>query len=163
MNLPIGEPVAEQVSLREFDAQGIINSLFERAFSGYVVVTIDGFDGMEEGVLIFKKGLLVASFYEYLNYDITVFGEPALVQAFNAFAAEFGAVDIYNLSNQQIELVTAFNDKIALPKPLLKNEAGRMYVKDFTDQYAKQVLSEVLKTHESRESVFKKFGLSGLG
>ncbi|MBU0662617.1 MAG: DUF2226 domain-containing protein [Candidatus Diapherotrites archaeon] len=163
MNLPVGSAVAEEVALKDFDIQGITDSLFDKLFSGYIVVTIDGYDGMEEGVMIFRKGTLAGALYEYMNYDILVFGEPALVQVFNALAAEHGAVDIYNLSNQQIDLVTAFNDKIILPKPLGKKDIKRMYVKEFADQYAKQVLAEVLKTHESRESVFKRLGLSRLG
>ncbi|MBU0661853.1 MAG: DUF2226 domain-containing protein [Candidatus Diapherotrites archaeon] len=163
MNLPVGESVAEGVGLREFDAKGVINSLFDKLFSGYLVVTIDGYDGMEEGVLLFKKGVLIASIYEYMNYDIVVFGEPALMQSFNALVAEFGAVDIYALSNHQVSLVGMFSEKIILPNPILKRDSGRLYVKEFTNQYAKQVLAEVIKTHESREAVFKRIGLSRLG
>jgi len=163
MNLPIGEAVERNLNLREFDARGTVTGLFDRLFSGYLVVTIDGFGGMEEGVLLFKKGVLLGSIYEYTNYDIVVFGEPAMVQSINAMSAQYGVVDVYSLSNQQVDLVTAFNDRVKISRAIQKRELSGLFGREFSDQYARQVLSGVLKEHESRETVFKKLGLSRLG
>lgn len=163
MNLPIGDVIEQNLNLREFDAKGTVSGLFDRMFSGYVVATIDGFDGMEEGVLLFKKGSIVGSIYEYTNYGIVVFGEPAMVQTINSMAAPWGVADVYSLSTQQVDLVTAFNDKIKITKDIQKRDIAGLFGKPFSDQYARQVLGEVLKQHESRETVFKKLGLSRLG
>ena len=84
-------------------------------------------------------------------------------KVFNSFGADFVVADIISLTNQQVDLVTAFNDRWKITKPVDKNSVGKLIPKQFSADYAKQTLSEVLTKSESKKDLFKKFGLSGLG
>ncbi len=163
MNLPVGENITRGLNLKEIDVRRLIEGLFEKGFSGYIVSTLEGFDGIEEGVLIFREGVLAASLYEYDLHDITVFGDSAVAQVFNSFAAEYVVADLIMLTEQQVDLVTAFNDKSKLQRPVSKNDVARLLPKVFSQQFAKDVLKHVQGDEESKSDVFKKLGLSGLG
>ncbi len=162
MNLPVGEAVKQSVALKDFNYRKEIEGFFNSGFSGYLVTTVEGFDGIEEGVLLFKEATLVGALYEYTNYGITVFGDIALPQVLNGLVADYGVVDVYRLTNQQVDLVTAFNDKVKLSRTVGKRDITKYFKKKFSSEYAEKTLSDVLKKYESRESIFKKLGLSGL-
>ncbi len=163
MNLPVGEVKEEGLHLSEFNARAKVEALAESSFSGYVAATIEGYAGLEEGVLLFKKGQMVASAYEYLKYGITVFGDAALPQFFNALAAKFGAVDVVALTAQQADLITAFNDKMRLTGSFGSKDVPRLVAKAYTPEYARQVLSEVLRAGETKQEILKRLGLGSLG
>lgn len=163
MNLPIGEITQQGVDSRKFDETKEINSLFDKLFSGYLVITIEGFGGVEEGIMIFKKGRIVGTIYEYMNYGITIFGESAIPQIFNSLAAEFGVIDVVSLTTDQVDLVIAFNDKIKLPIELGKRDVSKFFVKKFSPSYAAKVLSKVVEKQETTKTIFDKLGLSDLG
>ena len=63
MNLPIGEVVSQGINLKEVDGRRLVETFYDKNFSGYLVSTIEGFDGLEEGVLLFKGGSMAAAFY----------------------------------------------------------------------------------------------------
>lgn len=162
MNLPVGKLASQGVKTSEYNLNKEFEKLTEGMFSGYVVATIEGFAGIEEGVLIFRKGNAVGSIYEYNKYGITVYGNSAIPQFFNSLSAKYGIIDVISLSTQQSELVLAFHDKVKLGKELSKKDIEKNYKKGFTTKYAEQVLSEVLKEKKSKYDVFKKLGLVGL-
>ncbi len=163
MNLPVGEVVSREMNLREMDAKRLLEGFFDKKFSGYLVNTLEGFDGIEEGVLIFRDGELIASLFEYELHGITIFGDAAIPHVFNSFAAVYVIADIISLSNQQVDLVTAFNDKSKLLKQISRNDVGRLIPKAYSGEYAKSVLTNIVKKEESKVDIFKKLGLSGLG
>ena len=163
MNLPVGEVVSRDLILREMDIRRLVEGFFDKKFSGYIIDTCEGYDGIEEGVLIFKDGELIASLFEYEFHGITVFGDTAIPHVFNSFAAVYVVADIVSLSNQQVDLVTAFNDKSKLLKPVSRGEIGRLIPKVYSGEYAKAVLTNVVKKEETKVDIFKKLGLSGLG
>ncbi|HLC79322.1 MAG TPA: DUF2226 domain-containing protein [archaeon] len=163
MNLPVGEVISRGLNLREMDVKRLVEGFYDKGFSGYVVITLEGYDGLEEGVLIFKEGGMLAAMYEYDLHGFTVFGDQALPQVFNSFAAEYVVGDIVSLSNQQVDLVTAFNDKSKLLRVVNKSDIGRLIPKIYSAEFAKSVLREVVKKDESKSDLFKKLGLSGLG
>ncbi|MBI4210704.1 MAG: hypothetical protein HY544_04335 [Candidatus Diapherotrites archaeon] len=163
MNLPVGEVISSGVSLREIDVRRLVEGFYEKGFSGYIVDTIEGFDGIEEGALLFRDGSMTAAIYDYDLYDLTVFGDAAVVHVFNSFAAEYVVADIVSLTNQQVDLVTAFNDKSKLLKAVQKQDVARLIPKIYTTEHARSVLKEAVKKTESKSDVFKKLGLSGLG
>jgi hypothetical protein len=163
MNLPVSEIVEQGKVTGEFKYKEITESSMEKEFSGYFIVTTDGFDGIEEGVLIFRRGYLVACLYEILNYGITVFGDTALRHALNSFLNPKGIVDIYGLTNQQVDLVAAFNDKIKLKRPVTKREVQRLYPGKFSAEMSKGLLKEVVSKRETKESLLKRLGLGNLG
>ena len=163
MNLPVGEVLQQGIAVKEIDTKALTLSLLDKRFSGYLVVTIDGFDGIEEGVVLFKEGFMAGAFYNYDNFNISVFGNSAMQQAMNALVAERGIIDIVALSNQQIDLVIAFHDKVKITVAIDKRQLEKIFPKVFTQEFAKKVLGGVVKEAESRKSVFKRLGLSELG
>ncbi len=163
MNLPVGEAIEQGIRLPDFDEKATLEMLADKMFSGYVVVTVEGFKGVEEGLLLIKKGAIVGALYEYTKHEITVLGDSALPQAFNAFAAKNGIAEIYSLSNQQVDLVTAFNDKIKTAQEIGKRSLGKYLAKKYDISFAEKTLEGVVSEHESKKDVFKRLGLSGLG
>ncbi len=163
VNLPVGEVLSQGVDFNGVDARKLVESFYEKKFSGYLVMTLQGVKGVEEGILLFKEGSLVAAFYEYCLPGITVFGDASVPHVFNSFAGEFVAADIVSLSNQQVDLVTAFNDKSKLNKPVSKGDIPKMIPKVYSTKFAEGVLSQVDPGNSSKKDLFKKLGLSGLG
>ncbi|MEK6958007.1 MAG: hypothetical protein AABW99_03450 [archaeon] len=163
MNLPVGEVISRGVNLKDVDAKRLIESFYDKKFSGYLVATLRGYDGLEEGVLLFKEGSLAASLFEYDFYGVTIFGDAAIPQVFNSFAATYVVADVVYLSNQQVDLVTAFNDKSRLTKEIKKSDVGRLIPNAYSADFAKQTLSQVVDKKESKKDIFKKLGLGGLG
>jgi len=163
MNLPVGEAIEQGIKLSEFDEKATLEMLTGKMFSGYVIVTIEGFKGLEEGVLLLKKGNIVGAMYEYMKHEITVLGDPSVSRVFNAFAAKDGIAEIYSLSTQQVDLVTAFNDKIKTSKEIGKRDISRYLIKSYDTTFAEKTLAEVVSEQESKKDVFKRLGLAGLG
>ena len=77
MNLPVGEVLQQAISIKEINTKDLVISLLEKKFSGYAVITTDGFDGIEDGAIIFREGLAVAAFYTYDNFSISIYGNTA--------------------------------------------------------------------------------------
>ncbi len=163
MNLPVGEIISKGVSMREIDVRKLLEGFYEKEFSGYLIVTLEGFDGIEEGVLLFKGGSLDAAFYEYDLHGVTVFADAAVPHVFNSLAAPYVVGDIVSLSDQQVDLITAFNEKSKLARAVQKGDIQRLIPKAYSAEFAKSVLSQYVKKEESKKEIFKKFGLSSLG
>ncbi|GEM_PF-884546 len=159
LNLPVGTVLHQLVALKTIDFKKFVLELMDTAFTGYVVVTAEGYVGIEEGVFIFKGGALSGAIYEYTNFDIPLFGDTALQQCFNAAAAEFAVMDVCELSKQQVELIIAFNERILLPQKILQQEAAKLFKKSYDFHFAEKALKELVKKEESKYDVFKKIGL----
>ncbi|MBI4044089.1 MAG: hypothetical protein HY392_00080 [Candidatus Diapherotrites archaeon] len=164
MNLPIGEVVEQGLDLYELAVRELLESFIDRGFSGYLVATIQGFSGMEEGLLLFRQGVLTGAFFEYLSNNQAVHGDYSLQQVFNALAAEKGVVDIVALSVQQVDLITAFNDKLKISTPLDKSKLSRYFVKKYSEKFAAEALANAVnpKTKGDSKNIFKKLGLDVL-
>lgn len=164
MNLPSGNIAKQGVSLKETDLRKEIKDLSDKNFSGYIAVTLEGFDGVEEGILLFKKGFGVAAIYEYTKYGVTVLGDFALAQFFNGSASSYAVMDVIELTSSQIDMSIAFNEKIKISVPMNAKAVEKLYKKKFEDKYAKNTLEQALSKYkkESKEDLFKKFGLAEL-
>jgi len=135
MDLPLGTPLYEHMKTKENDMLKKIQELMAREFTGYIVVTIDGYDGAEEGALLFRKGALVGAGYEYMKHDTTVEGNNALGIVLNAFKAEHGIIDVYSLTVQHMDLVIAFHEKMILSVKIDPKNLQKMYPKEFSNKY----------------------------
>lgn len=131
-------------------------------FNGYIVITIEGYAGIEEGVFLFKAGNIIGALYEYTNFDIMVYGDFALQQAFNAAAADFAVFDLCELSKQQVDLIVAFNEKIQIQQAIQQKDAGRYFRQKYDSGFAQKTLHEVVKKEESRYDIFKKIGITDI-
>ena len=60
MDLPLGAPFYEHLRTKDTDMLKMIQELMQKEFTGYIIVTIDGYDGIEEGALFLGKVFLLA-------------------------------------------------------------------------------------------------------
>ena len=160
MNLPAGNPVELGINLKEVDLHGTLSNFFTANFSGYACVTIDGYDGVEEGVLVFKAGHPIAFSYSYLKHGKNLSGIQALPRTFNAFRARNGVMDVFSVTKDQLELILSFNSDAVLKQVLTQEELDRLMASAYTEGYAVQVLGR--KEEISKRDVLKRYGLSSV-
>ncbi len=160
MDLPLGAPLQQSLKTRETDMLAKIQELMDKGFTGYIIVTIDGHDGIEEGALLFKKGELIGAGYEFMKYDVKIEGNAAFEIVLNAFRAKHGIVDIYTLTTQHMELLIAFHERMLMSIKIDKKKLQKIYPKEFTDKYAKEVIKR--QKEITKYELFKKAGIAGL-
>ncbi len=160
MNLPAGK-TTRKIDKGKEDFVETIAELMKTSFTGYVVLTIEGYSGIEEGVLFLSNGQLVGASFEYSKFGTSVFGDSAAKQFFNALSAKYAVGDVCELSKQQLELITTFNEKAILEREISEKDLRRLIPKKYTEAYAKQTLGKTLEKQESMHSVFKRAGLTG--
>ena len=116
LNLPYGTPIKTGIDVASVDFLALLKELSTKSFNGYACMTIKGIGGIEEGIVLFDNGKVVASFYEYFKYNKAVYGDQAFVRIMNASVAKEGVIDLYQLSNEQVQLILAFNEQaISIP------------------------------------------------
>ncbi|MFH1258101.1 MAG: hypothetical protein V1658_04130, partial [Candidatus Micrarchaeota archaeon] len=69
MNLPAGTVVKTAIDSATIDFAALLKELKDKAFNGYLTLTLQGVGGVEEGITVFDNGKIVAAFYEYLKYN----------------------------------------------------------------------------------------------
>jgi hypothetical protein len=162
MNFPLGKIIVDSIKVNEFNWKQKLNEFDSQKFTGYIVVTLEGVEGIEEGVLSFLKGKAISCFYEFTKFELNFFGDSALPIFFNALNAEYGVGEIHETTSQQIELIVAFNESIKLKKDFSRNDLNKFFSNEFSVKYAKEALSKALTDLESRSDIFKRIGLSNL-
>ena len=162
MNIPVGEIVEENVSLQKTNLGKKLSGLMAKKFSGYVVLTVEGSSGIEEGLALLKGGVLIGGIYEYIGFAKIIYGDRALSQLLNSGLAKFGVMDVGKLSRQQIELIIAFNERIELKKQLSQKELASATPKTYDAGAAGAELGEELKKKESKFDILKRIGLGGV-
>ena len=137
----------------------LLNELMGKSFNGYLCITVKGGGGIEDGVLVFDNGKIVASTYEYLKHGKTLMGEPAFVRIVNAGAAHHGIVDIFQLANEQVEMVLAFNENaIFVPN---EKDLKNLKVSEFSNFFEEQATKGEEKA-ASKSELMKKYRLEDL-
>ena len=163
MKLVEGRVVEQALDLEQNKFSDRMVELIKSRFSGYVNLTIEGFDGLEEGTLIFREGKIIASAYEYLKYAVVVNGNSAIAQTFNAGVAKHGAFDIISFRSTDAELTIAVNPKIRIDVDVSPNDVKKLTHSAFNPSYARKVLSMIMKSSSKRSEIMKKLGLSSMG
>lgn len=116
MNLPAGNVIKTDVDVATVDFLALLKELGVKLFNGYLAIAIKGNGGIEEGTLLFDNGKIVAATYEYFKHGKTLLADKAFVRILNASFAKHGSVDLVLLSNEQVQLVLAFNENaITIP------------------------------------------------
>jgi hypothetical protein len=162
MNLPTGVNRALAKSTALFNAGHELEDLAKANFSGYLIETLLGKDGVDEAAIIFRNGQIIGSVYEYYGLKKTVSGDEAVPHVMNAFAARHGIIDTVELSVQQVDLTTAFNASIKLANPIPANKISSLAKQNFDSNLSQKVTADDPQKEVSRSSLFKKFGLAGL-
>lgn len=160
MNFPTGTLRLTGKTPKQWDPKQELDALAQQNFSGYVVETLFNGQNMDECALLFRLGQGIGAVYELHASNQSISGDAALGLIGNAFATEAGMLDIMELSTQQVDLITAFNAKLKLSKPISRGQF-RALVKDNFDASVLPKSGDAIST-DSKESLFKKFGLAGI-
>jgi len=161
MDLPLGTPLREGLKTGESDLLQIINNMNEKAFSGYIICTLENQKGMEQGILLFKKGAIAGSYYEFTTHGVQVSGDSAVRLVFNSFLASKGIIDINSLTTQQIDLITAFQEKILISEKIDARKLEKIFPKAFNPQMIFQYVKPE-QDETTRFEIFKRTGLVGV-
>lgn len=139
MNLPSGVAMKTGIDVVTLDFPALMKELIRKKFSGYACVTIQGGGGIEEGTVIFNAGKPTAAVYEYLRYNKPIFAKDAVPRIFNAAAATYGVVDIYQLTPEQVQLILAFNENAVLPTVLTERDIDGAATTNFSEKFEEEL------------------------
>lgn len=159
LNYPVGETVEEGLELAKIEKLSFLNKFFVPSFSGYIAVTIEGFSGIEEGVLFFREGTASGAAFCYDNFDIAVFGDVALESFFNSLAAQKGVIDVFRLSRQQIDLILALDERTSVNLPLTKIGIEKKIRKKYDSSFAQAAVKGLEQVITPSSDLLKKIGL----
>lgn len=160
MDLPLGMPLQQNLKTANVDMLNTMLELMEKQFTGYIIVTINGFDGIEEGAILFKKGTIIGAGYEFMKYGTIIEGNKAFEIVLNAFKAKHGIIDIYSLTTQHMDLLTAFHEKMLMGLKIEPKNLKKIYPKEFSDKYAKEVIKQ--QKEVTKYDLFRKAGIAGI-
>ncbi len=157
MNIPAGTPLKTGLDVATVDFFSLLKDLGGRKFSGYLALAIAGERGIEEGTMFFDEGKPSAGVYEYYSFKKTFYGKEAFERILNASAAPHGAMDVFELSPDQVHLVLAFNEA-AINVPAEGELAPRRIV--FSPKYG-EALAQA-QAPQTRGELLKKYRLSAI-
>ncbi len=155
MNLPLGTALKTGLDVASVDFFALLKELHDKRFNGYVALAVQGASGIEEGTQLFDEGKPVASFYEYYRINKTLYGHGAFERVLNASAANAGVIEVFELSNEQVHLVVAFNEP-AIFVPTETDLRPRQIV--FSNSFEEAVRASTLSP--TRGELLKKYRLS---
>ena len=149
MNFPVGKVISK--AYLPVDLELVISELAKIKFNGYLIQTVKG-ECIEEGVLFFRDGVLNACFVECLSAKQTFKGNEAFSYFLNQTKGN-GFFQTISLNRSQVDLVTAFDEKLLFKNKIALKELPKLIPVKFEDKF--NVLSE-------SSNVLDKYGLSGL-
>jgi len=166
MEIPAGTPIKEGLDTTTVDFRKLFPTLRDHHLTGYFAVDIMTNNGVEEGILLYNEGEIIAADYTYLAQGQTLDGDEGLKRVMNACAAN-GTFDVYEISTENIVVIREQNrTKVLKYKPT--NEEIFGYIPDsFTEIRVGEKKAAAVKAEEikaggqvSREDVLKKYGIS---
>ncbi len=162
MNIPVGNIVEKRVSFEKTAADKKVTQLLNSNFSGYMVATAEGITGIEEAILLILGREIIGAVFEAISINKTFYGLQGLRLSLNLLKAKKGVFDVNALTKQQIDLIIAFNEKIALLHPV----GIDIFLKLLPAVYRPGTVLELLKADlsktEQREKILKRFGLGSI-
>ena len=116
MNFPVGEVSGKGSA--PFDFAEKAQELLSKSFNGYLVLSVRG-HFVEEGAIFFKGGEIIGCIVECLAAERTLKGNEALEFFYNQTKGR-GFFHLVGLTRSQVDLVTAFDEKLLVNKIDLK-------------------------------------------
>ena len=116
MNFPVGEVRGKGVNPIDFVSKA--EELSSKAFNGYLILSVKG-NLVEEGIIFFKGGVIIGCIVECLAVEKTIKGNGALEFFFNQTQGK-GFFHLVELTRSQVDLITAFDEKLLVNKIDLK-------------------------------------------
>ncbi len=148
LNFPVGE--VNSKGTVPFDFLLKAQDFLSKSFNGYLVLSVKG-HFVEEGAIFFKGGEITACIVECLAAERTLKGNEALEFFFNQTKGR-GFFHIVSLTRSQVDLVTAFDEKLLVNKIDLK-ELPKILPSVFSVKFEKPI---------SEKSALEAYGLSEL-
>ncbi len=108
MNFPVGNVIAKGNA--PFDFKEVADALVQKKFNGYFILSVKG-ECIEDGAIFFRDGEMVACIVECSALGKTIRSREASEYFFNETMGE-GFFQIVELARSQVDLVTAFDEKI---------------------------------------------------
>ena len=161
MDLPLGTSLRAGLKTSESNMFQIMIQMISKGFTGYLICTIEGFNGLEQGVLMFKKGRILGAYYEFISHSVEVSGNPAVRLVLNSFLAKKGIIDINALTTQQIDLITAFQEKIMVNEEIDTKKLNKLYPKEYNYELAREYV-KTQADESTRLDLFRQRGLLGV-
>jgi len=158
LNLPGGSPIEVGLPISKVDIVDTLKNFYKVQATGYFAVTIQGYDGLEDGALFLNEGVPVAAIYEYMKYKKYYYGDDALVRIFNACNAREGILDVYSLTPVQISMILKAKE-LHFDKARSKEGFKKFIVSTYSEKYAIQAISPSENT-PNKFGILKKYGLS---
>jgi len=162
MNIPIGKIEEAQIRFSDKKPLEKTTELMQSGFDGYLVATIEGVSGLEEGLLMVKGQEVVGVVFDAMRVHKQLHGLNALRLVLHIFKARQGIFDVNRLSRQQIDLIMAFNEKIRLPKAVGLELLSKLAPKAYDSAFVSKELAIDPQATESRGNLLKKMGLGSI-
>jgi hypothetical protein len=162
MNIPVGEVKLQRKPFSESSPFEAIVGLLKNGFDGYIVATIEGASGLEEGLLLLRGREIIGAVFEALRINKQLSGVESLRLVLNLLKAKKGVFDVNALSRQQIDLIIAFNEKLVLPKPLGESLLLKLEPSSYQPELVSKALEIELEAMDSRHGLLKKIGLGSI-
>ena len=155
MNIPLGTVEEEHISFSDSDPFAKLKKLTGSGFAGYLVATIEGISGLEEGVLLIRDQEVVGTVFSALRLNKQLHGVKSLRLVLNLLKAKKGVFDVNKLSKQQIDLIIAFNEKLRLAKPLSLEMLSKLEPKTYAPNLVSKELAVDLSAKDTKYNVLK--------
>ena len=162
MNIPLGKIEEKQLLFSEDQPFLKLKQLLKSGFSGYLVATIEGISGLEEGLVMLRESEIVGAVFDALRIKKQVYGVKGLRLSLNLLKAKKGVFDVNKLSRQQIDLIMAFNDKIGLPKTVNAATLAKLEPAAYRSELVSKELAVDLGAKETKYNLLKKLGLGSI-
>ncbi len=149
MNFPVGQVIAKSALPVNF--QTIVSELTKISFNGYLIQTVRG-KCVEEGVLFFREGTLNACIVECLALNKILKGDEAIDYFLNQTRGN-GFFQTVQLTRSQVDLVTAFDEKLLLANKINLKDLPKLIPSSFEPKF---------NIEESKSNLLEEYGLSEL-
>ncbi|MFA6268269.1 MAG: hypothetical protein WCW13_00215 [archaeon] len=148
MNFPVG-PVISKGNVT-YNITDVAGQLVSKSFNGYIIQSVRG-DFIEEGALFFRDGEMIGCIVECLAVEKTLKGNEALPFFMNQTKGN-GFYQCVSLVRSQVDLITAFDEKLLVNKIALK-ELPRLIPLVFSPKFERS---------ESKVDSLQNYGLGEL-
>jgi hypothetical protein len=149
MNFPVGDVISKSYLPISFEKISL--ELQKIRFNGYIIQTVES-SSIEEGALFFREGEFYACVVECMAREKIFKGDSAIPFFLNQTRAK-GFFHTIQLTRSQVDLVTAFDEKLLLKNKLPLKNLPKIIPLEFEDKFAE---------NNSEEDVLEKYGLSSL-
>jgi len=160
MNIPSGKQIVSKLNIREIDAKTMLSDLLRKKFNGYICITVNGSAGFEDGILILELGAIKGCHYKLLQNNKNYYAESALKLFLNSYGAEFGTIDVYGLTKEQVDLILTFNEKVKIKDITDINSIADLFVSHYNSDLT---LNKDVKKSVSKYDLLKSIGLGNTG